>query len=94
MRVEDYRDVTGRYDAIVSVEMIEAVGSRWWPAYFKAIDQRLAVGGRVGLQTILMGHDRLLATQGSWTWIHKYIFPGGISLPSRPSSRRWAPTPR
>ena len=82
VRVEDYRDVTGRYDAVVSVEMIEAVGIRWWPAYFKAIDQRLAVGGRVGLQAILMGHDRLLATQGSWTWIHKYIFPGGI-IPSQ-----------
>ena len=82
VRVEDYRDVTGRYDAVVSVEMIEAVGIRWWPAYFRAIDQRLAVGGRVGLQTILMGHDRLLATQGSWTWIHKYIFPGGI-IPSQ-----------
>ncbi|HUJ65398.1 MAG TPA: class I SAM-dependent methyltransferase, partial [Acidimicrobiales bacterium] len=81
VRVEDYRDVTGRYDAVVSVEMIEAVGIRWWPAYFRAIDQRLAVGGRVGLQAILMGHDRLLATQGSWTWIHKYIFPGGI-IPS------------
>jgi len=81
VRVEDYRDVTGRYDAVVSVEMIEAVGIRWWPTYFKAVDQRLAVGGRVGLQTILMGHDRLLATQGSWTWIHKYIFPGGI-IPS------------
>ena len=82
VRVEDYRDVTGRYDAVVSVEMIEAVGIRWWPAYFKAIDQRLAVGGRVGLQTILMSHDRLLATQGSWTWMHKYIFPGGI-IPSQ-----------
>ena len=82
VRVEDYRDVTGRYDAVVSVEMIEAVGIRWWPAYFKAIDQRLAVGGRVGLQAILMGHDRLLATQGSWTWMHKYIFPGGV-IPSQ-----------
>ena len=81
VRVEDYRDVTGRYDVVVSVEMIEAVGIRWWPTYLTAIDQRLAVGGRVGLQTILMGHDRLLATQGSWTWIHKYIFPGGI-IPS------------
>jgi cyclopropane-fatty-acyl-phospholipid synthase len=82
VRVEDYRDVTGRYDVVVSVEMIEAVGLRWWPAYFKAIDQRLAVGGRIGLQTILMSHDRLLATQGSWTWMNKYIFPGGI-IPSQ-----------
>jgi cyclopropane-fatty-acyl-phospholipid synthase len=81
VRVEDYRNVTGRYDAVVSVEMIEAVGIRWWPAYFSAIEARLEVGGRVGLQAILMGHERLLATQGSWTWIHKYIFPGGV-IPS------------
>ena len=52
-----------RYDAIVSVEMVEAVGERWWPAYFKAMDQCLAPGGRVGLQAITMAHDRLLATK-------------------------------
>ena len=79
--MQDYRDVNGRYDAIVSVEMIEAVGDRWWPTYFKTLDERLAVGGRIGLQAILMPHDRLMATQGSWTWIHKYIFPGGV-MPS------------
>ncbi len=82
IRVEDYRDVEGDYDAIVSVEMIEAVGERWWPTYFRTLDQRLAPGGRVGLQCILMSHDQLEATKSSWTWIHKYIFPGG-SFPPR-----------
>ena len=77
VRVEDYRDVTGCYDVVVSVEMIEAVGIRWWPTYLRTIEERLAIGGRVGLQAIMMGHDRLLATQSSWTWIHKYVFPGG-----------------
>jgi cyclopropane-fatty-acyl-phospholipid synthase len=80
VRVQDYRDVTGRYDAIVSVEMIEAVGERWWPTYFRSLDDRLAPGGRIGLQAILMPHDRLMASKRSWTWIHKYIFPGGLLL--------------
>jgi cyclopropane-fatty-acyl-phospholipid synthase len=81
IRVEDYRDVTGQFDAIISVEMIEAVGERWWPEYFRTLDERLAPSGRIGLQSILMGHDRLVATKSSWTWIHKYIFPGGL-IPS------------
>ncbi len=81
IRVEDYRDVTGLYDAVVSVEMIEAVGERWWPVYFSTLEQRLAPDGRIGLQSILMAHDRLQATKRSWTWIHKYVFPGGI-IPS------------
>jgi cyclopropane-fatty-acyl-phospholipid synthase len=81
IEVRDYRDVTGRYDAIVSVEMIEAVGERWWPTYFRALDQRLAPNGRIGLQAILMPHDRMLATKDSYTWIHKYVFPGGL-IPS------------
>jgi cyclopropane-fatty-acyl-phospholipid synthase len=77
----DYRDVEGTYDAIVSVEMIEAVGERWWPEYFAVLDRRLAPGGRVGLQAIVMPHRRMLAARRSYTWIHKYIFPGGI-IPS------------
>jgi cyclopropane-fatty-acyl-phospholipid synthase len=81
IRVEDYRDVVGEFDVIVSVEMLEAVGERWWPEYFRILDDRLAPSGRIGLQTILMAHDRLLATKNSWTWIHKYIFPGGL-IPS------------
>ncbi len=81
VRVQDYRDATGVYDAVVSVEMIEAVGERWWPAYFRALDARLAPGGRIGLQSILMRHDGMTAARNSWTWIHKYIFPGGI-IPS------------
>jgi cyclopropane-fatty-acyl-phospholipid synthase len=80
VRVQDYRDVEGRYDAIVSVEMIEAVGEKWWPAYFRTLDDRLEPGGRIGLQAIVMPHDRLMASKRSWTWIHKYIFPGGLLL--------------
>jgi cyclopropane-fatty-acyl-phospholipid synthase len=85
--VEDYRDVAGQFDAVISVEMIEAVGEGWWPQYFRTLDQILAPSGRIGLQSILMGHDHLTATKSSWTWIHKYIFPGGL-IPSEQAIRQ------
>jgi len=81
VQLRDYRQATGRYDVILSVEMIEAVGERYWPAYFTTIDRLLAPGGRAGLQAITMPHDRMLATRGGHTWIHKYVFPGG-QIPS------------
>ncbi|WP_432157511.1 class I SAM-dependent methyltransferase [Streptomyces sp. bgisy153] len=73
----DYREARGEYDAVVSVEMVEAVGDEFWPVYFRTLDERLAPGGRVALQAITMPHERMLATRGSFTWIHKYVFPGG-----------------
>jgi cyclopropane-fatty-acyl-phospholipid synthase len=81
VRVQDYREVGGEYDAIVSVEMIEAVGEAYWPTYFAALDRLLAPGGRVAIQAITMDHQRFLATRRSFSWIQKYIFPGGI-IPS------------
>jgi cyclopropane-fatty-acyl-phospholipid synthase len=69
------------FDAIVSVEMIEAVGEKYWPTYFSALDTHLKPGGRVGLQSITMPHDRMMATRHTYSWIHKYVFPGGI-IPS------------
>jgi cyclopropane-fatty-acyl-phospholipid synthase len=77
----DYRLVDGSYDAIVSVEMIEAVGHDYWPAYVRKLDALLAPGGTVALQAITMPHHRMLATRNTYTWINKYIFPGGF-LPS------------
>ena len=77
----DYRAVQGEYDAVLSVEMIEAVGHEYWTTYFQTIDRVLAPGGKVGIQAITMPHDRMLATRRTWTWINKYIFPGGF-LPS------------
>ncbi len=77
----DYRAVTGEYDAVVSVEMIEAVGWEYWRTYFETIDRVLTPGGRAALQAITMPHDRMLATRRTYTWINKYIFPGGF-LPS------------
>jgi cyclopropane-fatty-acyl-phospholipid synthase len=81
VRVQDYREVGGEYDAIVSVEMIEAVGEAYWPTYVAALDRLLAPGGRVAIQAITMDHQRFLATRRSFSWIQKYIFPGGI-IPS------------
>jgi cyclopropane-fatty-acyl-phospholipid synthase len=77
----DYRAVEGQYDAVVSVEMVEAVGHQFWADYAQALDRVLAPGGRVAIQAITMPHDRMLATRHTWTWINKYIFPGGF-LPS------------
>jgi cyclopropane-fatty-acyl-phospholipid synthase len=84
----DYRELVtsgsphlAAYDAVLSVEMIEAVGYDFWDDYFRILDQVLAPGGRVGIQAITMRHDRMLATRNTYTWVHKYIFPGGF-LPS------------
>lgn len=78
--LRDYREIEPgpRYDAVVSVEMIEAVGERYWPRYFRVLRRSLAPGGRVGLQAITMRHDRMVASRRGRTWINKYIFPGGI----------------
>ncbi len=75
--LQDYREVRGRFDAVVSVEMIEAVGANHWNEYFETIDRVLAPGGRVGLQAILQDDYTVLATKDTYTWIRKYIFPGG-----------------
>ena len=77
----DYRDLQGQYDAIVSVEMIEAVGFDFWTTYFQTIDRLLKPGGRLALQAITMPHERMLASRNTHTWIQKHIFPGGL-LPS------------
>ncbi|HEX4978325.1 MAG TPA: cyclopropane-fatty-acyl-phospholipid synthase family protein [Nocardioides sp.] len=79
--LRDYRDQHGEFDAVVSVEMIEAVGERYWPEYFAKIDEVLAPGGKAAIQAILLEHHRVEATRDTYTWIHKYIFPGGM-LPS------------
>ncbi|SDI76002.1 cyclopropane-fatty-acyl-phospholipid synthase [Actinokineospora alba] len=79
--LRDYREAQGGYDAIVSVEMIEAVGQRYWPTYFATVDRLLKPGGRFGLQSITMPNDRMLASRDSYTWVQKYIFPGGL-IPS------------
>lgn len=83
----DYREIDaedGAYDAIVSVEMIEAVGRSYWSAYFQTLDRLLAPQGRIALQAMTMQHERMLRTNRTYTWIDKYIFPGGV-IPSIPA---------
>ncbi|MFE7129847.1 class I SAM-dependent methyltransferase [Streptomyces sp. NPDC057638] len=82
VQLRDYRDAEGRYEAVVSVEMIEAVGADYWPAYFTALRRTLAPGGRIALQAITMGHQQMLHTAATHTFISKYVFPGGL-IPSR-----------
>ena len=79
--VRDYRDQQGAFDAVVSVEMVEAVGEEFWPTYFEKIDALLAPHGKAVIQAILIADNRMVATRGTYTWIHKYVFPGGM-LPS------------
>jgi len=80
--LRDYRALRGGYEKIVSIEMLEAVGEEYWPAFFAACDRLLKPGGSIALQTITMPHRRYLASRRAYGWIHKYIFPGGL-IPSR-----------
>ncbi len=80
-RLQDYRDVPESFDRIASIEMFEAVGEQFWPAYFATLRDRLVPGGLVGLQTITI-EDRLFPSyQSSADFIQRHIFPGGM-LPS------------
>jgi cyclopropane-fatty-acyl-phospholipid synthase len=79
--LRDFRDVGGNYDAVISVEMIEAIGFHAWPEYFRTIDRLLRPNGRFAMQAITMPHDRMLASRKTHTWIQKYIFPAGL-IPS------------
>lgn len=77
----DYRHIEGRFDKIVSIEMLEAVGHRHLPVYFSTLDQLLAPGGRIALQVIAMPDQKYRSYRAGSDWIRKHIFPGG-HLPS------------
>ena len=81
IRLQDYRDERGVYDRIASIEMIEAVGEKYWPTYFRQIRDRLKPGGIAGIQAITI-QDRFYAGyRREMDFIRRYIFPGGM-LPS------------
>jgi cyclopropane-fatty-acyl-phospholipid synthase len=86
IRLCDYRDATGSYDGVASIEMFEAVGERYWPTYFRAVHERLKPGRAAVLQVITMAEDRWALYRRQVDFIQKYIFPGGM-LPS-PSALR------
>ncbi len=79
-RHQDYRAVTGTFDGIVSVEMVEAVGQDYWPAFLDTVAARLKPGGRAALQCILIDDDLFDAYRASADFIQAYIFPGGCLL--------------
>jgi len=82
VQLRDYRDLTEKYDHIASIEMFEAVGEKYWPAYFTKIRDTLAPGGRAALQIITIDDDLFPRYRRSVDFIQRHIFPGGM-LPSR-----------
>ena len=85
-KLQDYRDESGTYDGIVSIEMFEAVGQRYWPVYFKTVRERLKPGKNATLQIITVQDKRWHIYKRGVDFVQKYIFPGGM-LPS-PSALR------
>ena len=81
LRFQDYRDETGKYDQIASIEMFEAVGEKYWPTYFGKIRHCLKPGGKAGLQIITINEPGYETYRSRPDFIQRYIFPGGM-LPS------------
>jgi cyclopropane-fatty-acyl-phospholipid synthase len=82
IRIQDYRDVTGEFDHIVSIEMFEAVGEEHWPTFFRTVHDRLKPGCRAALQIITVADDRFDTYRSNIDFIRRYIFPGGM-LPTK-----------
>lgn len=80
IRLQDYREISEQFDAVASVEMVEAVGQRWWPAYFDSIARNLKPGGRAALQFISIEHDLFDGYSRNADFIQAYIFPGGMLI--------------
>jgi cyclopropane-fatty-acyl-phospholipid synthase len=78
VRLQDYRDAPGRFDGIASIEMFEAVGEAYWPAYFRTLHDRLAPGRRAVLQVITVAEARWESYRRNVDFIRKHIFPGGM----------------
>jgi cyclopropane-fatty-acyl-phospholipid synthase len=76
--LSDYRDVRGHYDHIVSIEMFEAVGERFWPAYFSQLRDRLKPGGRAAVQVITIDDSLFDRYRRGTDFIQRYVFPGGM----------------
>jgi cyclopropane-fatty-acyl-phospholipid synthase len=81
VELRDYREITGQFDAVVSIEMLEAVGAEYFADYFATIDRALHPGGRAAIQVISLPDPDYERQRRGSNWIQKYIFPGGL-LPS------------
>jgi len=86
LQFRDYRDIEGKYDHIVSIEMIEAVGERYWPDYFAALKRHSVPGGSAIVQAIVIADDLFEGYRRHPDFIQTYVFPGGMLL--SPSSLR------
>lgn len=86
VRLQDYRKSSGRYPAIVSIEMLEAVGERYWPLYFRTLRDRMTPGGVAVVQTISIIDSLFHSYRRSNDYIREHIFPGGM-LPTIPRIR-------
>jgi cyclopropane-fatty-acyl-phospholipid synthase len=82
LRLQDYRDVSGAFDRVVSIEMIEAVGEAYWPQYFKKVAQVLKPGGKALIQAITLDEARFENYRARPDFIQRQIFPGGF-LPTK-----------
>lgn len=78
IQLRDYRDIEGTYDAIVSIEMLEAVGAEYHTTYFEAIDRALRPGGKLSLQVITFPDVAYEEQLRGVNWIQTHIFPGGL----------------
>jgi cyclopropane-fatty-acyl-phospholipid synthase len=78
IQLRDYREIRGTYDAIVSIEMLEAVGAEYFATFFEACDRALVPGGRVSLQSITFPDATYDSQRHGANWIQTYIFPGGL----------------
>lgn len=87
VRRQDYRDVGERFDRILSIEMFEAVGSRYWRVFFAKLRDSLPAGGRAALQVITIAEDAVERYRHGVDFVQKYIFPGGM-LPSTAALQR------
>ena len=87
LRLQDYRDVPGLFDRIVSIEMMEAVGEAYWPSYFSTLRDRLKPGGLAVVQAITIAEDKFEGYRRCTDFIQHYIFPGGM-LPTITEIRR------
>jgi cyclopropane-fatty-acyl-phospholipid synthase len=81
LRLQDYRDIRGRFDHAVSIEMLEAVGEEYWPTYFQVLRRLVRPGGRIAIQVITLHEDDFPRYRRCADFIQLYIFPGGM-LPS------------
>lgn len=86
LRLQDYRDLNESFDHVVSIEMFEAVGERWWPTYFASVAKALRPGGKAVIQSITIADELFADYRKGTDFIQQYIFPGGM-LPSRQAFR-------